>query len=377
MKQIQKGEKSMNAKFNIFMLSILMSMGSITIANAQYDDIEYKYTGYCVSINDCLLNCNGNIYSLDGDMYYPVREISEKLGFDVKWNEASQTIDISTETDKIFPYNNMGYETDGASGLWGYKDIDGNLVVENKYTDAFEMTSGLALVRADLSREFKYGYIDDSGEEVIPCIYYEARSFSDGMALVRIDHPDEGSCFFINKQGERIIDQNFYSAEVGNYSNGCIPVMKQGNPYLVPDDTTEKIWAYMDDDCNYMTEIKAEYAGSFNDNGYALVRKGWKWGFINTSFEYVVECEHYTYAEAERALGNMPGTIGNFTINVDGVNKEVINKIVVVDGITYMSLDDISGLLDFSIKPESNKDKEFLNINRNENNSFITLVFIK
>lgn len=367
----------MNTSFNIFMLSIFISMGSVTIANAQSNEIEYKHTGYCMSINDCLLSCNGNIYSLDGDMYYPIREISEKLGFDVKWNAASQTIDISTKTDKIFPYNNMGYEIDGASGLWGYKDIDGNLVVENKYTDAFEMTSGLALVRADLSGKFKYGYIDNSGNEVIPCTYYDARSFSDGMALVRIYQPEEGNCFFINKQGERIIDKDFYGAEVGDYSNGCIPVMKQGNPYIAPNDTVEKVWAYMDADGNYLSEIKADYAGSFDNNGYAPVRIGWKWGFINTSFEYAVECVYDTYAEAEKALGNMPGTIGDFTINVDGVNKEVINKIVVVDGITYMSLDDISDLLEFSIEPESNMDKEYLNINRNENNSFITLVLGK
>ena len=86
------------------------------------------------------------------------------------------------------------YQNDKA----GFKDQDGNIVIDFIYDEVHPFSVGLALVR----KNGKWGYINTSGKLVIPCKYNPAWSFTkNGLAAVC----QNGKCGFINQKGKVII----------------------------------------------------------------------------------------------------------------------------------------------------------------------------
>ena len=329
--------------------SILVLMCTQSIVNAENTSIQYSGNGFDIAINESLLKCDGNIYSVGNTLYYPIRDISETLGFEVEWNGTTDTISVNTKSDKIFPYQDIEEEADESSALWGYKDINGNDITGCKYVNAAEMCSGLAKVQAGLDRQFKYGYINGLGEEVIPCVYAYARDFSEGIALVRTEDYDERNCFFINMNGELIIEKSFYAGEVGDFHKGYAPIMLQGIPYPVPDDSVEDVWSYMDVNGQIVTDLRFEFASNFNNNGHAYVKQNGKWGIIDTDFNIVIECNYDNYTDAGIALNTVNCEFGDFNISIDGITRYVSDNMVVVNGTTYLTLSDIEDLLGYEI----------------------------
>jgi WG containing repeat/Short C-terminal domain len=94
--------------------------------------------------------------------------------------------------------NNFNPERNPDSGLYGYKDQSGNVVISYKFEDAYPFYEGLAHV----VYEEKSGYIDKSGTFIIPPIYdaLSCSHFKDGVATVDLN----GDSFNINSEGNRI-----------------------------------------------------------------------------------------------------------------------------------------------------------------------------
>ncbi len=86
--------------------------------------------------------------------------------------------------------------------LYGYMNIDGNIVIEPRFLMALPFSEGVAAVK-ELGA---FGFIDKSGEYVIKPDFDNAQPFTNGMAAVAYYTK---KCGFIDSDGNLIIDYAF------------------------------------------------------------------------------------------------------------------------------------------------------------------------
>ncbi len=119
---------------------------------------------------------------------------------------------------------------------FGFKDMNGNIVIPAKYQGALDFSEGLALVIIN----YKVGFIDKNDNLVIPAKYKRAEDFSDGLAAVLID--DKWG--FIDKNDNLIIPAKYRivwnfseglafvkTIDRGLYDDRGLYIDKQGNEY--------------------------------------------------------------------------------------------------------------------------------------------------
>ena len=94
---------------------------------------------------------------------------------------------------------------------YGYKDKEGNVIVEPKYDLAYDLSEGMAAVRLN----GKYGYVDQKGLEIIPPKYDHTWKFIGGYAAVKLGDKYE----FIDKAGKEVIPLIYEDAN--NYHGTC------------------------------------------------------------------------------------------------------------------------------------------------------------
>ena len=135
-------------------------------------------------------------------------------------------------------------------GKYGYKDENGNVVIQPIYDDAGSFSDGLTRVKLN----GKWGLIDKTGKEVIPFIYYTIGDFSEGLARAEL----------IN--GE--------------------PTFKKKNKweYIVIKDSK---WGFIDKTGKEVVPFIYDDAGSFS-GGIAIVKLNDKWGFIDNTGKEVI-----------------------------------------------------------------------------------------
>jgi hypothetical protein len=84
------------------------------------------------------------------------------------------------------------------SGLFGYRDLTGIVVLEAQFADAGEFSEGLARVRLDASGP--WGYINSSADVVIPAQFDGASDFHNGKAVVLLND----RFFYVGPDGKRL-----------------------------------------------------------------------------------------------------------------------------------------------------------------------------
>ena len=269
-------------KFLIFNLLLVLFM-SISINSYANSGVLAQTAAYKLFINGIEMILKNPIVVINDSTYIPLRELAEILAMDVKWNEQSKTITVNKDNQEdgsLFPFK--------SNNLWGYKDFNGNIIVEPKYYEANKLCDGMGLVKKGTGQNGQYGFIDTEGNVAIPCIYYDAYSFSDDVALVSLaTRTDENRWTFIDKQGNRLFDNEFELAR--SFHEGYAAVVKKGYLFPVPPTVENSVvWSYIDKKGNYVTELEFEEATDFCD-GYAKVKNNGKWGLINSNFEIVVD----------------------------------------------------------------------------------------
>ncbi len=85
---------------------------------------------------------------------------------------------------------------------YGYLDRTGQLVIDPKYTDAGDFSSGLAPVR---NENGLYGYINKQGEDYLSAMFQDARPFSEGYAWVVF----QGKWGIIGARDEWLLEPTF------------------------------------------------------------------------------------------------------------------------------------------------------------------------
>lgn len=89
---------------------------------------------------------------------------------------------------------------------WGYRDIDGKIVIPAQFEEVKDFSDELACVKTNVDGTSKWGYINTTGAFTIQPVYtIEPGSFKNGLAPII---NKEGQTFYINKSG-KILTKGF------------------------------------------------------------------------------------------------------------------------------------------------------------------------
>ncbi|MBR6749148.1 MAG: WG repeat-containing protein [Bacteroidaceae bacterium] len=190
--------------------------------------------------------------------------------------------------------------------LWGFLDKNGNEKIKAQYRDVRDFRLGLSAVQDNATG--LWGYINLKGEVVIPYRYQEAYPFHDnGMALVK----DEKQYRLINRKGDEMQQLAFDKAMPDNEwimvrseqgwgwcnEKGTIAIATQfeevrpfGNADLAPVKIRGK-WGYVNRSGKVVIKRQFTEAYPFVD-GCAAVKTGTVWGFINDKGTFVVNPQY-------------------------------------------------------------------------------------
>jgi hypothetical protein len=127
-------------------------------------------------------------------------------------------------------------------GKYGFKNLQGEVVIPAKYDDCWEFRDGLAPVNIGAVWEFpgfqvggKWGYINEKGETVVPLSLDFAAPFSEGLARIESD----GEKCYINSVGKYVIQLPREVCSFGNFSEGFAVIQKKDG--VAANRTTEVI----------------------------------------------------------------------------------------------------------------------------------------
>jgi len=125
------------------------------------------------------------------------------------------------------------YRYESETGLIGYVDASGEIIIEPQFYGGHGFSEGLAFVRGVPGREDQTGFIDVEGNLVIPLpTALEARRFSEGFAAVSIrewERPNPlvdgtlGPFIIIDRAGLDVFGQEFIW--VRSFEDGFAQVM--------------------------------------------------------------------------------------------------------------------------------------------------------
>jgi hypothetical protein len=108
---------------------------------------------------------------------------------------------------------------DEKTGLWGFMNQSGEIVIPCQWKMASKFREGLAKI---VDGNNRCGFIDKTGKLVLPCQWKNALWFSEGLAGVQDDNEKWG---FIDKTGQVVIP--FIWSNVQWFSNGRVRVQEK------------------------------------------------------------------------------------------------------------------------------------------------------
>ena len=165
------------------------------------------------------------------------------------------------------------FEEDGKTG---FRDLNGNIVIEAKFDMAEMFSEGYSSVRVGN----KHGFIDESGEYVLPLQSYEfLGSLHNGLASVRIND----KVGFINIKGQEIIKPQF--DWVGDFSEGLCVVRNDNSKNEIGK------YGYIDTTGKVVIDFKFQYANAF-EKGRAKVEINDLWGAIDKTGKIIEPATH-------------------------------------------------------------------------------------
>ena len=159
---------------------------------------------------------------------------------------------------------------------YGFINETGKLVIPHQFWDAKPFSEGLAVVQPH--RLGAYGYIDTAGRTVVRPQYLSAYSLRKGLARVRGDL----KWGLIDKTGKPVLEQTF--GELGWVTDkafGAKPAVGK----------SRNLWGFYDRTGNAILEPQFESA-SFLGDGQAVVRKGTKYGVVDSAGKLIVAPEY-------------------------------------------------------------------------------------
>lgn len=293
-------------KKSIFVVFIFMFLTTCVSAQEQKNEqIFAEKVNYTIKVDGLVKSFLNPIVTIDDRTYIPLRELSELLGYDVEWNEETQTIEIETDTQKEAETTNYDEQKNTGeewlifieNNKYGYMDKYGNIKIPAQFDWAKDFVDGVAIVGNDVENWrdiptdsgisfYDCGVVNVDGELVVPIKYSYIWDFNEGLALAKED--DDSEPYYIDKEGnkssQKVIGNKFFT-------KGVSPkLLRGGSAYPIPDPPPE-VWSYIDSNGIQATDNEYEYAEDFYD-GYAIVKNNGKYGIIDTDFNVVVDYKY-------------------------------------------------------------------------------------
>ena len=237
-----------------------------------YNGIRYFSEGLCAAKKDMkwgFVNImNENVIPFEYDNAIDFSEGLAAVRRDGKWG----FIDYDNNVAIPFIYDDTGSFYKGAAGVTkdGVEmliDYKGDICDSYDSYDEYPYVEGLARVENNDG----FGFIDKSKQLVIPTIYDFALYFSEGLVMATINGVAYG---FIDKAGNEVVPFIFDWGR--SYSGGLAAVSFGG------------IWGYIDRNGAVAIPFEYDDATSFDNDGYAIVRKGDRCGIIDQQGTVVV-----------------------------------------------------------------------------------------
>jgi hypothetical protein len=158
---------------------------------------------------------------------------------------------------------------------------------------------------AEVIQDDKYGFIDRTGKVVIPLEYEDAYDFKEGFAPVK----KGGKWGYIDKANKTVVPFEYDSA--ATFSNGFAWVQKgDKRGYIGKSGGSLALVIPLDYDA----------IGNFSTENIAPVKKGAKWGYIDTQGKLVIP---YTYDSAGNFSEGLAWAIKNDEIGFIDVNSNI------------------------------------------------------
>jgi len=234
--------------------------------------------------------------------------------------------------DEIHPFAG-GVALVGRNKQYGYIDRSGKEVVPSVHTKAtIERTPVDQLIRESIltlspyESSGKWGYKNNKGEIVIAAIYNIACMFSDDLALVERD----GQWFYIHKDGSQATPFLTYD-HTENFVNGYARV-RSGNRWGYIDKTGKEVVPVKYDfgvlsitpveKLIQLAHTQQETPGIVKPGKLTPFKSAGMWGFINEQSEIVIHPNYESVSEFSEDLAKVKrNTKWGF---IDSTNKEVI-----------------------------------------------------
>lgn len=181
--------------------------------------------------------------------------------------EEATTKQDDDETNSYIVYSEYNWSSSSFNHkkyTYGFKDVQGNVLIPSKYDDASNFSEGLARVRLN----GKWGFINKDDKIIIPFKYSDATSFSEGLASVK-----DWKFGYIDKNNKVIIPFIYDYAD--SFHDGLAKVSKDGK------------YGFIDKNGNVVISMKYDVVALFYE-GLASVKVNGKWGFIDKTDKLVI-----------------------------------------------------------------------------------------
>lgn len=221
------------------------------------------------------------------------------------------------------------------SGLIGYIDRSGKIVIPPKFKDSQELdgaenfSEGLAAFTSpsiDKQGRDLFGYIDRSGKIVISAKFAKVGKFYNGRALVEIFTNDSSRYTFINKQGKILFENPklFEAIDHSEFSEGLAAVLKNdkwgfvdiNGKFAIPPKFTN---VFKDTKFNNgLVPIQTETTYSYKCGSNPVITQiGYtqKYGFINRDGKFEIEPKFdgaQPFSEGLAAVKVYDGSVGKW-----------------------------------------------------------------
>ncbi len=209
-------------------------------------------------------------------------------------------------------------------GKWRFIDGDGNFVMERNISSSTppSFAEGLAAVREGE----KWGYIDKEGNFAIKPQFTSASDFSEGLAPVAVV---ENSWGYVNRNGKTVIPAQFWWARP----------FREGRAKVQGGKQTGQKFGYIDATGKPVTGYKFDAGEDFSEGMAAANVGGWetgKWGYIDKTGKWAIQPKFQSVGNFSRGLA--PVKIGDKWGYIDKSGKYVVEP-------KYDSANDFSGSL--------------------------------
>ncbi len=182
----------------------------------------------------------------------------------------------------------------GKYGLrWGFKDINGRIIIEPQFTAAhIHFSEDLAGVAIEEKDEQKWGFIDKTGKWIINPSYEDVCMFTEGLAGARINK----KYGVINKAGQLVVKPQYEF--ITNFSEGMavVKLSKDGKS------------GFIDKIGNIVIKPQFDHAQTFSE-GLAAVKVDKKYGYLDKKGHFILKpqfdnAERFFDGIAQVKLGN-------------------------------------------------------------------------